>query len=74
MTGGPLATSWLLASATLPVTLPVAGLNTSAGRPLLPGTTAPPIQWSMEAMAPVVLVGAGAFMVKKLLEGWSRPV
>jgi hypothetical protein len=45
------STSALLASATWPVTAPVAGLNTSARRPLWPGTTRPLIQCSMEATA-----------------------
>ena len=43
------ATSLAFARATWPVTAPVAGLKTSARRPLWPGTTRPPIQCSMAA-------------------------
>ncbi len=57
-----LATSALFASATWPVTAPVAGLKTSARRPLWPGTTRPPIQCSMEATVAFDRDFSGAFM------------
>jgi hypothetical protein len=37
-------------------------LKTSEARPLLPGTTLPEIQWSMEATEAAVAVLSGAFI------------
>src|SRR5690606_6416212 len=44
------SSSLLLASATLAWTSPVAGLNTSAERPLVPATSLPPMKWLIVRM------------------------